>query len=81
MTPVTFVPLDSRICEFCPLGPTPGAHDVCKRCDADARAILMRDEVFEKMGPALTLGGIDYSPCFHYMALPHFLPTADPKDA
>jgi len=61
-------PLRKEICEKCPLGPAPRGHDACKRCDADAAAIIERDQQLEP--DTVMHGEIDLTDAMAYMLLP-----------
>lgn len=73
--------LDLRICDRCPLGPEPLAHNACKRCVADLDAVMMRQNLLRNHRAKFTYEGVDFSDALLYDLLPNLLPKGDPACA
>lgn len=70
--------LDQRICDACPLGPTPLTHPECNRCVADVQAITDRLDLANQVRAHLHYDGVDYADGILYLVLPNLLPSFDP---
>lgn len=68
--------LDMRICEKCPLGPEPGKHRFCKRCEADAQGIADRKRLIAE--ESFVHRGVNFAPALEYDLLKIVLMPGDP---